>query len=56
MNVREMRNEVLANRVVKNLESRNMGIFRENKRRSIKKSIGADSRGKLNQLGRNRFS
>ena len=57
MNVREMRNEVLANRVVKNLESRNMETnFVKKKKRSIKKSIGADSRGKLNQLGRNRFS
>lgn len=38
MNVREMRNEVLANRVVKNLESRNMeAYFVKTKEEALKK-------------------
>ena len=40
MNVREMRNEVLANRVVKNLESRNMeAYFVKTKEESLKKAL-----------------
>ena len=40
MNVREMRNEVLANRVVKNLESRNMeAYFVKTKEEALKKAL-----------------
>lgn len=40
MNVREMRNEVLANRVVKNLESRNMeAYFVKTKEEALKKAF-----------------
>lgn len=40
MNVREMRNEVLANRIVKNLESRNMeAYFVKTKEEALKKAL-----------------
>ena len=40
MNVREMRNEALANRVVKNLESRNMeAYFVKTKEEALKKAL-----------------
>ena len=40
MDVRKMRNEVLANRVVKNLESRNMeAYFVKTKEEALKKAL-----------------
>lgn len=46
MNVREMRNEVLANRVVKNLESRNMeAYFVKTKEEALKKALELISEG-----------
>lgn len=53
MDVRQKRNKVLGERVVKALESRNMdAYYAETKEEAVQKALGVDSGRKYDQYGR----